>query len=68
MNHALALNIAILVLVVVALAMTGNPLVLLGIAFLKEMPYGLMQQDDESQGEDALEEETGRPIGFIQND
>ena len=68
MNHALILNIAILVLIVVALAMTNNPLVLLGIAFLKEMPYGLLQQDDESQGEEAMEDESGRPIGFIRND
>lgn len=68
MNHALILNIAILVLIVVALAMTNNPLVLLGIAFLKEMPYGLLQQDDEPQGEEVMEDESGRSIGFIRND
>lgn len=68
MNHALILNIGILVLIVVALAMTNNPLVLLGIAFLREMPYGLLQQEDQSEDDDEPEEEVGRPIGFIQKD
>jgi hypothetical protein len=67
MNHALILNIAILVLIVVALAMTNNPLVLLGIAFLKEMPYGLMQQESDEELVES-EEESGRPIGFVHND
>lgn len=68
MNHALILNIGILVLIVVALAMTNNPLALLGIAFLREMPYGLLQQEDQSEDDDEPEEEVGRPIGFIQKD
>ena len=66
MNHALLLNVAILALIVVALIMTNNPVVLLGIAFLKEMPYGLIQQDDSD--DDDEEDEKGRPIGFIQGD
>lgn len=68
MNHALILNIGILALIVVALAMTNNPLALLGIAFLREMPYGLLQQEDQSEDDDEPEEEVGRPIGFIQKD
>jgi len=61
MNHALLLNLAIIGLIVFALISTSNPLALLGIAFLREMPYGLLQQDEE-------EEEKGRPIGFIHSD
>lgn len=62
MNHALALNFAIIALVIVALVFTSNPLALLGIAFLRDMPYGLLQQDEEE------EEEKGRPIGFVHSD
>jgi hypothetical protein len=62
MNHALLLNFAIIGLIVVALILTSNPLALLGIAFLREMPYGLLQQDEEE------EEEKGRPIGFVHSD
>ena len=60
MNHALLLNLAIIGLIVIALLITSNPLALLGIVFLKEMPYGLLAQDD---GED--EESGSRKIGFI---
>lgn len=59
MNHALILNLAIIGLIVVALFVTGNPLVLMGVVFLKEMPYGLLAQDEEPEG---------RPIGFIHPD
>lgn len=61
MNHALILNLAIIILIAVVIATTGNALALLGIVFLKEMPYGLLAGDME-------EEETGRPIGFVQTD
>lgn len=59
MNHALLLNLAILALIAVVILTTGNALALLGIVFLKEMPYGLLAPD---MGDD---EEGGRPIGFI---
>lgn len=62
MNHALLLNLAIIGLIVVALILTSNPLALLGIAFIRDMPYGLLAQDDEE------EEEKGRPIGFVHSD
>lgn len=62
MNHALILNIAIILLIAVVIFTTGNALALLGIVFLKEMPYGLLAQDAEE------EEPGGRPIGFVQTD
>lgn len=65
MNHALILNVGILAVVLIALFATSNPLVLLGIAFLKDMPYGLL---DNSQPEVEEEEPAGRPIGFVHGD
>lgn len=62
MNHALILNLAIIGLVIVALIFTSNPLALLGVAFLREMPYGLLADEEEE------EEEKGRPIGFVHSD
>ena len=57
MNQALLLNLAIIALIAVVILTTGNALALLGIVFLKEMPYGLLMGGEE--------EEQGRPIGFI---
>jgi hypothetical protein len=62
MNHALILNLAIIGLIVVVLVITNNPLALLGIAFIRDMPYGLLQQEEEE------EDEKGRPIGFVHSD
>lgn len=62
MNHALILNLAIIGLIVVVLVITNNPLALLGIAFIRDMPYGLLAQEEEE------EEEKGRPIGFVVSD
>lgn len=62
MNHALLLNLAIIGLIVVALILTSNPLALLGIAFIRDMPYGLLAQDEDE------EKEKGRPIGFVHSD
>lgn len=61
MIHALILNLAIIGLIIVALIVTGNPLALLGIVFLKEMPYGLIAPMDD-------EDPPGRPIGFVHAD
>ncbi len=60
MNHALILNLAIIALIVVVLVVTNNPLALLGIAFLREMPYGLLQSDEADE-----EDEKSNPIGFV---
>lgn len=62
MNYALLLNLAIIGLIVVVLLVTNNPLAMLGIAFIRDMPYGLLQQDDDE------EEEKSRPIGFVHSD
>lgn len=64
MNHALLLNLAIIGLIVVALILTSNPLALLGIAFIRDMPYGLLEQDEDEE----KEKEKGRPIGFVHSD
>jgi hypothetical protein len=64
MNHALILNLAIIGLIIVVLSITNNPLALLAIAFLRDMPYGLLAQDEEEEETD----EKGRPIGFIHSD
>lgn len=62
MNYALILNLAIIGLIVVVLVLTGNPLALLGIAFIRDMPYGLLAQDEEET------DEKGRPIGFVHHE
>lgn len=60
MKYAFALNIAILGLIAFVIWLTSNPMALIGIVFLKDMPYGLLVNDDEEG-----EEEEGRPIGFV---
>lgn len=65
MNHALVLNLAIIALIVAVLVVTSNPLALLGVAFIRDMPYGLLQTDDEDESED---EEKSNPIGFVHHD
>lgn len=62
MKYALILNIAILGLIAFVIWLTSNPLALLGIVFLKEMPFGLMLQGGEE------DEEEGRPMGFIHHE
>lgn len=62
MIHALILNLAILGLIAGVIVVTGDPLALLGIVFLKEMPYGLLAQDMED------EEEESKKIGFVHHD
>lgn len=61
MTHALILNALILAVILAALVITSNPLVLMCLLLLKEMPYGLMVEEDEpEQAEDA-----GNPMGFV---
>ena len=64
MNHALLLNLAIIGLIAVVIFVTGDPLALMGIVFLKEMPYGLLAQE---MSDDEVEEST-RKIGFIRDE
>jgi hypothetical protein len=61
MNHALLLNIAIIAVVAYGLFVTSNPLVLLLLLLLKEMPYGLLAMDDD-------EEDESKPIGFVHHE
>mgnify|MGYP006949701598 CR=1 FL=1 len=63
MNHALILNLAIVALIVAALLITSNPLALLAVAFIRDMPFGLLAQDDEEEAD-----EKGRPIGFVHHE
>lgn len=60
MNHALALNFAILIIVGICLVALQNPLALFGLILLKDLPYGLMVKDDDDE-----EEEESSPIGFV---
>jgi hypothetical protein len=61
MKYALILNLAILGLIAFVIWLTSNPLALLAVVFLKEMPFGLLLQGEEG-------EEEGRPIGFLTSD
>jgi len=57
MNQALLLNLAIIACIALAVIHLQNPLALFGLLLLKEMPYGLLVQQEE-------EEKEGKPIGF----
>lgn len=61
MIHALLLNIAIIAIVAFALFVTSNPMVLLILLLLKEMPYGLLAIEDEGDDE-------SKPIGFVHHE
>lgn len=60
MNHALYLNLAIILAVIVGMVLLQNPLVLFALLLLKELPYGLLMQTTEE------EEDESKPIGFVQ--
>lgn len=62
MNHALILNALIVLAVLIALVLTSNPVVLLGLLLLKEMPYGLLTMPEDEGDEKST------PIGFIHPD
>jgi hypothetical protein len=68
MFHALFLNLAILGLIAFVIFLTSNPLALLGIVFLKDMPYGLLAQDDSEEEEENDAAANSRKIGFITED
>ena len=61
MDHALALNIIICLVVVVIATLTNSPIALIGLLFLKDMPYGLLQQPEP----EPTFEEQGKPAGFL---
>jgi hypothetical protein len=58
MEHALILNIAIVIAVIIGMVVLENPLALFALLLLKEMPYGLLQKDEEDP-------EDPEGIGFI---
>lgn len=58
MEHALILNIAIVIAVIIGMVVLENPLALFALLLLKEMPYGLLQKDEEDS-------EDPEGIGFI---
>ena len=61
MNHALLLNIAIILVVGFSLAITSNPMVLLILLLLKEMPYALLTMDED-------EDDESKPMGFVHHE
>jgi len=72
MNHTVIINIMIAILVGIALIITREPVTLLGLLLLHELPYGLEQAklqieakllEDDDDGDDA----DGRGIGFTAN-
>ncbi|OYV36829.1 MAG: hypothetical protein B7Z80_14510 [Rhodospirillales bacterium 20-64-7] len=59
MPYAAIINVLILICILVTLVVLKNPLGLLAILVLPNMPYGLMA--DKSDDED----DEGNPIGFV---
>ena len=60
MNQALLLNLAIIAAAIICSVALHNPLALVVLMLLKDLPYGLMLPQVEE------EEEESKPIGFIQ--
>ena len=60
MNHALYLNLAIILAITIGMVLLQNPLALFALLLLKELPYGLLMQTTEE------EENESKPIGFVQ--
>ncbi|CAM3120923.1 hypothetical protein [Cupriavidus taiwanensis] len=58
MTHTLILNLAILLLIAVGLLLTQNPLMLLGLLLLRDLPYQLAAMQLQA------EDEPSNPIGF----
>ena len=63
MKHALTINIVICLLIALTVFVMREPLALLCLLMLQQMPYGLLQQPEEDD-EDYEEEE--QPVGFTQ--
>lgn len=68
MNHATIINLAIILLIAVGIAFTKNPMFLLGLLMLVEMPFGLVQNqqsiDAAAAGVGADDDEGEPAIGF----
>jgi hypothetical protein len=58
MNQAFGLNTMIILLIVIGIFATSNPLFILGLLFLRDLPYGLVASESDNQ------EEESKPIGF----
>lgn len=59
MNQALLLNLAIIACVIICMVVLHNPLGLVALMLLKDLPYGLLAPSSE-------EKPKPKPIGFIQ--
>lgn len=62
MNQALLLNLAVIAAAVICSVALHNPLALVAMMLMKDLPYGLMLP----QVEEKEEKEESKPIGFIQ--
>lgn len=63
MNQALILNLAVIAAAVICSVALHNPLALVAMMLMKDLPYGLMLPQ---QAEEEEEKEESKPIGFIQ--
>ena len=64
MNHALILNLGIILVIICGLIATANPLFIFGLMMLQEMPYGLLAQRKDDDEED--DDDEPQPVGFTQ--
>ncbi|MFT4064300.1 hypothetical protein [Paraburkholderia sp.] len=62
MKHALILNLLIIAVVALALVLTSNPLAILALFMLRDLPYGLLVSRDHAQTENSEPS-----IGFTAN-
>ena len=64
MKEALIINVLILILIGLVIVMTQNPLALICVLLLREMPYGLIAGDDDDEEDEKDPGYENRKIGF----
>ena len=66
MKEALIINVLILLLIGLIIAITSNPLAILCVLLLRDMPYGLIapDEDGDEKGEEVVTDYEKRGIGF----
>ena len=64
MNQALTLAALIIAVIIVGIIFTGNPLFVLCLLLLPQLPYGLLQSNG---GYVEEPEDVPQPMGFLQD-
>jgi hypothetical protein len=69
MNQTVLINLAIIALVALGLILTGNPLFVLALLLMPQLPYGLAQEQMRMNAMlgDNEDDFPAQPVGFTQD-